>query len=445
MKIDKNGKLIINLLLQHGYKAYVVGGYVRNSVMGIPTTDTDITTSALVDQTENILKKNNIKFIETGIKHGTITAIIDNEQYEITTFRTDGKYCDNRHPENVNFVTDLDEDLKRRDFTINAMAYNGVDGLVDLYGGQEDIKRRLIRTVGDPNVRFQEDALRIMRALRFSSTLFFSIEEETKNAIFKNMHLLNNVSNERIFDELCKLLMGDNVENVLLEYKDVIAQIIPELRPCFECAQNTKWHKYDVYTHSVKSVAYSPKNLDIRFTMLVHDIAKPLCKTTDDNGIDHFKGHPKMGVPIVNEILKRFKVSNEFKNKILMFVRYHDFVMNTNRASLKRWTNKIGRDNIENLIEIKISDMMSHNLVYAQKDIDYFFEIREVLRDILSSDEPMQIKDLAVDGNDIKSLNVVGKEIGEVLEYLLDKVIENPDDNNKDALLNFAREYIENK
>ncbi len=445
MNIDKNGKMIIDLLLSHGFKAYVVGGFVRNSIMGIPTTDTDITTSALVEETESILKDNNIKFIETGIKHGTITAIIDNEQYEITTFRTDGKYCDSRHPENVKFVTDLKEDLQRRDFTINAMAYNDVDGLVDIYGGQDDIKKRVIRTVGDPDVRFQEDALRIMRALRFSSTLFFSIEPDTKKAIFNNMHLLDNVSKERIFEELCKLLMGDNVENVLLEYRDVIAQIIPELNPCFDCKQNTKWHKYDVYTHSVKSVAYSPKNLDIRFTMLVHDIAKPMCKTTDENGVDHFKGHPKMGVPIADEILRRFKVSNEFRNKILMFVRYHDFVMDTNRANLKRWTNKIGRDNIENLIEIKISDMMSHNLIYAQEDIDYFFEIRDVLRDILNSDEPMEIKDLAVNGNELKTLNIAGKEIGDVLEFLLDKIIENPDYNKKDCLLKLASEYVETK
>ena len=445
MNIDKNGKLIIDLLVNNGFKAYVVGGFVRNSIMQIPTTDTDIATSALVEQTEKVLNDNNIKYIETGIKHGTVTAIIDDEQFEITTFRTDGKYDDYRHPDNVKFVSSLKEDLKRRDFTINAMAYNEKDGLIDLFGGKNDIDNRIIRTVGNPDTRFKEDALRIMRALRFSSTLYFDIEPNTKKAIFDNAKLLDNVSKERIFDELCKLLLGDNVENVLIEYKDIIAQIIPELIPTFDCEQHTKWHKYDVYTHSVKSIAYSPKNIEIRLTMLLHDIAKPVCKTTDDKGVDHFKGHPKMGVPIADNILKRFKVSNNFRNKILMYVRYHDYVMDTNRPSLKRWINKVGRENIENLIEIKISDMMSHNLVYAQTDIDYFFEIRDVIRDILDSDEPMEIKQLAVNGNDLKEINIEGEEIGETLNFLLDRVIENPVNNDKDYLLRLANIYIENK
>lgn len=440
MNISSNAFMIIELLQSNGFEAYAVGGCVRDSIMGKPVNDVDITTSALVEDTERILKQNNIKYIETGIKHGTITAIVDSEQFEITTFRTDGEYLDNRHPQNVSFVTDIKEDLARRDFTVNAMAYNKEKGIVDLYGGMNDINNKIIRTVGDANLRFNEDALRIMRALRFASVLGFAIEEDTKKAIFENKNLLKNVSVERIFVELSKLLLGDNAQQILLEYKEIFAVIIPQLEPTFDCQQVTKWHLYDVYTHSVKSVAFTPKNLVLRLTLLFHDIGKPYCKTTDENGQDHFKGHPLKSVEITKQILKNLKVSNEISDKVLLLIEHHDNHLSTKPSTIKRWINIVGKDNILDLMEVKIADMKSHNLDYAQADIDYFYQIKDEIIKILNSHEPISVKDLAVNGNDIMALGFKGKEIGEVLNKLLDIVIENSQTNTKEYLLKKAKE-----
>ncbi len=440
MNISKNAETIINLLQNKGYEAYAVGGCVRDSLMGRPVNDVDITTSALVNDTERVLNNNNIRFIETGIKHGTITAIIENEQFEITTFRTDGEYLDNRHPESVCFVTDLSEDLARRDFTMNAMAYNSQKGVVDLYGGREDINNKLIRTVGDANRRFNEDALRIMRALRFASVLGFDIEEITKKAIFDNKNLLKNVSVERLFTEFSKLLLGDNVEQILLEYKEVFAVIMPQLKPCFDCQQNTKWHNYDVYTHSVKSVAVAPKSVELRLAMLLHDIGKPQCKTTDSNGQDHFKGHPQISVKIAHEILKNFKASNQIINKVLLLVEHHDDNLSTKPSTIKRWISYVGEDNIIDLMDVKIADMLTHNPVHAQQTVDYFYEIKQKVIEVLEADEPVSVKDLAVDGYDIAQLGYKGQQIGEVLNNLLNIVIDDPTKNNKEYLIKKAKE-----
>ena len=440
MNISKNAEKIIDLLQNSGFEAYAVGGCVRDCIMGRPVSDVDITTSALVVDTEHVLQSNNIRFIETGIKHGTITAIIDDEQFEITTFRTDGEYRDNRHPESVCFVTNLSDDLSRRDFTINAIAYNNQKGVVDLYNGREDINNKIIRTVGDANRRFNEDALRIMRALRFASVLGFDIESDTKSAIFKNKNLLKNVSVERIFAEFSKLLLGDNVEQILLEYKEIFAVIMPQIEPCFDCRQNTKWHNYDVYTHSVKSVAVAPKSLELRLTLLLHDIGKPQCKTTDINGQDHFKGHPQVGVNIAHEILKSFKASNQIINKVLLLVEHHDDDLSTKPSTIKRWISYVGKDNIIDLIDVKIADMLTHNLVYAQDTVNYFYEIKQVASEVLSADEPISLKDLAVNGHDIAHLGYKGQQIGEVLNNLLGIVIEDPTKNNKDYLIKKAKE-----
>lgn len=440
MNFGKNAGLIIDLLQNSGFDAYAVGGCVRDSIMNRLVSDVDITTSALVVDTEQILKANNIRYIETGIKHGTITALLDNEQFEITTFRTDGEYIDNRHPESVTFVSDLSQDLSRRDFTVNAMAYNEQKGVVDLFGGREDIKNKLIRTVGDADKRFNEDALRIMRALRFASVLNFDIEENTKNAILHNKHLLKNVSVERIFTEFCKLIMGDNAEKILLEYKDVFAVIMPALSSCFNCQQNTKWHIYDVYSHSVKSVALAPKNLEIRLAMLFHDIGKPFCKTTDENGVDHFKGHPQKSAELTFEILKSFKASNAIVDKVVLLVEHHDDNLSTKASTIKRWVSHMGKENIVDLMDVKIADMLTHNLVHAQQTVDYFYEIKQKVIEVLEAGEPLTVKDLAVNGNDISALGYKGVQIGEVLKNLLSIVIENPKNNTKEYLIKKAKE-----
>lgn len=436
---DKNSENLINLLLENGFCAYLVGGCVRDALMGRASGDIDIASSAKPDELEHLLSQHNIKYIETGIKHGTVTAVLEKTPYEITTFRTEGIYKDNRHPENVAFVEDICLDLSRRDFTVNAIAYNEKDGLVDPFNGLEDINNKTLRAVGDPDKRFREDALRIMRGLRFASVLGFEIEEKTKSAIFRNKELLKNIAVERIFTELKKLLSGSNVENVLLEYRDVIAVVIPELKATFDFPQNTKWHLYDVYTHIVKSVAVSPEKDYIRFTLLLHDISKPECKTTDKAGQDHFKGHPVAGAEKAAEILKRLKVSRDFFNKVTKLVRIHDFHILYDKANIKHWLSELGAERTFDFIDVKIADLATHNLDYAGKELELLYSIKELTQQILDNKEPYKISDLKISGNALVSLGYKGSQISKELDELLGFVIENPASNEYSVLLNKAK------
>ncbi|MCI5514799.1 MAG: HD domain-containing protein [Oscillospiraceae bacterium] len=438
MNLPDDAKKIIDLLLYSGYSAYAVGGCVRDAFMERKGGDVDITTSALPEQTESVLSNNGIRYIETGLKHGTVTAVLNGENYEITTFRTDGSYLDNRHPDSVNFVTDIKEDLARRDFTVNAMAYNDRDGVLDVYGGKQDIDRRLIRCVGDPDRRFNEDALRIMRALRFASVLGFEIEPDTSRSIISNKDLLKNIAAERIFVELKKLLLGDNVERILTDYRDVIAVIIPELKPCFDFPQNSKWHIYDVYTHIVKTVADSPKKDYIRFAMLFHDIGKPFSRQTDADG-DHFKGHPAVSLTMTEDILRRLKVSNDFYKKVTTLVSIHDAHIHRNPVSVKTWLSRLGENMIYDFLDVKIADMMSHNLTLAQHELDELRSIKDYVPAVIASGEPYLISHLAIHGNDLVPLGYKGKEISDELNTLLSAVISVPSQNTKTALLARAK------
>lgn len=436
---DKNSENLINLLLENGFCAYLVGGCVRDALMGRASGDIDIASSAKPDELEHLLSQHNIKYIETGIKHGTVTAVLDKTPYEITTFRTEGIYKDNRHPENVAFVEDICLDLSRRDFTVNAIAYNEKDGLVDPFNGLEDINNKTLRAVGDPDKRFREDALRIMRGLRFASVLGFEIEKKTKSAIFRNKELLKNIAVERIFTELKKLLSGSNVENVLLEYRDVIAVVIPELKATFDFPQNTKWHLYDVYTHIVKSVAVSPEKDYIRFTLLLHDISKPECKTTDKAGQDHFKGHPVAGAEKAAEILNRLKVSRDFFNKVTKLVLIHDFHILYDKANIKHWLRELGAERTFDFIDVKIADLATHNLDYAGKELELLYSIKELTQQILDNKEPYKISDLQINGNALASLGYKGSQISKEMDELLGFVIENPASNEYSILLNKAK------
>ncbi|MDE6412913.1 MAG: CCA tRNA nucleotidyltransferase [Eubacterium sp.] len=404
MKLSANAEKLINLLSENGYKAYAVGGCVRDDLLGMPEKDIDITTSAKPESVEEILKQNKIKVIETGLKHGTVTAVLDREPYEITTFRKDGEYKDNRRPESVDFVDDVKEDLSRRDFTINAMAYNHNEGLIDLFGGKADLDNRIIRAVGNADLRFKEDALRIMRALRFSATLCFAIEENTKKAIFDNMHLLENIAYERIFTELKKLLVGDNAMQVLDEYREVIGVIIPELKPAFDCVQNNPWHIYNVYGHIIHAVDAAPKDEIIRLTMLLHDIGKPSVKTTDEKGIDHFKFHAPVGADIAKKVLKRFKVSNEIYDKVTTLIRYHQGVENVDDIRVKRWLAKIGEDYTRALFKVRISDLLAHNPEKIGYEVERINELLQELEAVVAAGEAFKISDLAVNGNDLIAL-----------------------------------------
>ncbi len=437
MKISEDAEKLINILSDNGCKAYAVGGCVRDYLLGKPEKDIDITTSAKPETVEEILKQNNIKVIETGLQHGTVTAVLNGENYEITTFRKDGKYKDNRRPESVSFVDDVKEDLSRRDFTINAMAYNHKEGIVDLFGGKKDIDNKVIRAVGNADLRFKEDALRIMRALRFSATLCFDIEESTKKAIFDNMYLLDNIAKERIFTELKKLLAGDNALQVLDAYKEVIGVVIPELKPAFDCVQNNPWHIYNVYDHIIHAVDAAPKDEIIRLTMLLHDIGKPSVKTTDEKGIDHFKFHAPVGADIAKKVLKRFKVSNEVYDKVTTLIRYHQGVENVDDIRVKRWLAKIGADYTKALFKVRISDLYAHNPGKIGYELKKLNELLIELDEIVAAGEAFKISDLAVNGNDLIALGYKGKEIGEKLNEILMLVVDDRLNNMKEDIVDY--------
>ncbi len=437
MKISEDAEKLINILSDNGCKAYAVGGCVRDYLLGKPEKDIDITTSAKPETVEEILKQNNIKVIETGLQHGTVTAVLNGENYEITTFRKDGEYKDNRRPESVSFVDDVKEDLSRRDFTINAMAYNHKEGIVDLFGGKKDIDNKVIRAVGNADLRFKEDALRIMRALRFSATLCFDIEESTKKAIFDNMYLLDNIAKERIFTELKKLLAGDNALQVLDAYKEVIGVVIPELKPAFDCVQNNPWHIYNVYDHIIHAVDAAPKDEIIRLTMLLHDIGKPSVKTTDEKGIDHFKFHAPVGADIAKKVLKRFKVSNEVYDKVTTLIRYHQGVENVDDIRVKRWLAKIGADYTKALFKVRISDLYAHNPDKIGYELKKLNELLIELDEIVAAGEAFKISDLAVNGNDLIALGYKGKEIGEKLNEILMLVVDDRLNNTKEDIVDY--------
>lgn len=444
MNLPNNAKRIINAVENAGYEAFAVGGCVRDFLMNRPRGDIDITTSANPAQLESVLENNGIKFVETGLKHGTVTAVIDGTPFEITAYRTDGDYKDSRHPESVEFVTDIKTDLSRRDFTVNAMAYNENSGIIDLFGGREDLDKKIIRAVGNPDRRFKEDALRIMRALRFASVLSFNIEPKTRQAIFDNRELLKNISSQRIFAELSKLLTGDNVFNVLMEYREVIAVVIPELKPIFDIPQNTRWHLYDVWEHTCRAVAAAPADAALRLTMLLHDIGKAYTKTTDENGVDHFKGHQKISGEYAQAVLDRLKVPGEIYDRVMFLVPIHDMHIGTARKDIKKWLSKSGESRLRDLIEVKRADKLAQNPEMTGAELDRLSITQTELDRIIAEGEPFTLKALAVNGNDLKALGLSGREIGSALSILLEKVIDDGLPNEKEILISYVKNNLQN-
>ncbi len=424
----------MNELETNGFEAFVVGGCVRDSIMGNIANDWDMTTSATPEETLKVFK--NFRTIPTGIKHGTITVLIDRQPLEITTFRIDGEYTDNRRPDSVNFTRNIENDLSRRDFTVNAMAYNEKDGIVDLFGGVKDIENKIIRCVGNPDKRFQEDALRIMRAIRFSSTLGFEIEKETAESILRNKHLLKNIAAERIKVELEKLLLGDDVERILLQFSDVIFEIIPELEKTFNVKQNCPYHIYDVWCHIVRSVAVSEKNKYVRLAMLLHDIAKPQMKATDEKGQDHFKGHASVSRDIAFGILKRLKYDNKTISVVTKLIFHHDDRLYNSPQNVKKHASRYGFEFLYLLDKVFRADILAQTPEMVGR-ISICDNYLDELKKLEEKNVCLSISDLAVNGNDLISSGYKGKEIGETLEKLLDKVLKNELRNSKEALLNF--------
>ncbi len=438
MKIDMPSQVekAIDMLYEKGFEAYIVGGCVRDFVMGRKASDWDITTSATPDEICGVFS--DFKTIPTGIKHGTVTVIIEHFHMEITTFRTDGTYSDNRHPDSIAFSKSLKDDLMRRDFTMNALAYNHRSGIIDYFGGLSDIAHMTIRCVGDPEKRFREDALRIMRAIRFASVLSMTPEENTHIAIHKHKELLKNISAERIASEFNKLILGDYVEKILHEYKDVIAVFIPEIVPTFDFDQRNFHHIHDVWGHIVASVASAPKLIYVRLAMFFHDIAKPLCLKFDNYGIGHFSGHPKMGRDISSSVLKRLKYDTATIKIVSFLVLYHDTPMPPTRLEIKKWLMKYGKTMTQLLLEVKIADNLAKNRSFPQRLIEAK-EGRATLRKIVKNDECYSLEQLNIKGGDLISAGFPeDKNIGIALNKLLTAVIEEKCKNNKEKLLDLA-------
>ncbi len=419
-----------------GHEAWVVGGCVRDFLDGKAASDFDITTSALPKQTQKVFSS--FRVIETGMKHGTLTVISDGMPLEITTFRTDGGYTDSRHPDSVSFTRSLSDDLSRRDFTVNAMAYSPTRGLVDIFGGECDIKNRVIRTVGEAGVRFSEDALRILRALRFSSVLGFSIEEKTKRAIFEKRELLRHISAERIREEMAKLILGDNAVSVIREYIEVIGVFIPELLPTVNFEQKNPHHKYDVFEHTLAALDATPRDLALRFAMLLHDIGKPRCFFTDENGTGHFYGHEELGAKIADEILLRMKFDNKTRERIVNLVRYHDIRTEPTEKSVKRRLAQHGYGTFLDLIQIKRADAIGQG-TDKQERLSLYNELEKIAREINERNECLSLRSLSVNGHDMASLGYGGKEIGKALERALDAVIDERVANEREAIINYLK------
>lgn len=432
--------LALNTLKASGFEAFVVGGCVRDSLMGLTPHDWDITTSAKPEQTLEVFSS--FKTIPTGLKHGTVTVLIDDESLEITTFRIDGEYEDGRHPDSVVFTSNLEEDLSRRDFTINAMAYSPSVGFVDCFGGMEDIENRTIKCVGEPDKRFGEDALRIMRAIRFSSTLGYEISKDTKESILKNRDLLSNVSAERISVELLKLLCGDNATEVLIEFRDVIAKIIPELVPCFDFDQKNKHHMYTIYDHIAHAVGQSPNIPEVRMALLLHDIGKPSCFTVDENGVGHFYGHGKVSEEISVPILKRLRFSAAFQETVRVLVLNHDMDISPVKKIVRRRLMSLGEENLRLLMAVQLGDAMVH----VCNDCNPHEEIRdilEILDEIVEEGQAFTISQLEISGNDLIALGMEkGPRIGKILSELLSLVVDDLLENEHEKLLQKAQEII---
>lgn len=430
----------IEILCGKGHSAYVVGGAVRNLMMDIPVNDWDITTSALPEETLELFR--DFRTIETGIKHGTVTVIIDGMPLEITTYRIEKGYSDNRHPDKVEFTDRVEDDLSRRDFTVNAMAYSPGIGLIDPFGGCEDINKKLIRCVGNPDKRFGEDALRILRALRFSSVLGFDIDSETSESVHRSKHLLKNISVERIFVELSKLLCGKNAGIILQEYKDVIFFVLPELEPMNNCTQNHERHIYDVWGHTVKSVEAIPPEPELRFAMLFHDSGKPHCKSTDENGVDHFYSHGKISRKIASETLSRLKTSNNFRYTVRNLVEYHDFLPDKiSRKTYKEYIAKLGIETVENLFLVREADILAQNPRFHAESLEENKTGKKILEQIKEEDMCFKIKDLAIDGKVLENIGIPpSPAMGKILETLLDEVMDDNLPNKKDNLIKRAKE-----
>lgn len=445
MDMPKNVDTAINLLQSAGFEAYAVGGCVRDSLLGKTPNDWDITTSAKPENMKSVFA--DFHCIDTGIKHGTVTVVIDGEPLEITTFRLDGEYEDNRHPKSVTFTSNLGADLGRRDFTVNAMAYSKMTGTVDLFGGQNDLKNKIIRCVGDPDRRFNEDALRILRALRFASALDFEIEEKTAQSLLKNCALLGNISEERIAKELLKLVCGKGAKRILTDFAPVLFEILPELQPMYKNSHDNPHHCYDIYEHTLIAVESIDPEPTLRFAMLLHDCGKPAVKKFDENGVAHFYGHQRISAEISAQILARLKVSNKFRDEILFLVSNHDrWELYENTEKMPRYLSKFGLDGVLKLLKVMRADVLAQSPEYRYR-LDQIADAEEVAKNLAAQKPCLSLSELQINGRTLMDIGIPQcRKLGAVLAQLLDEVIDGVTKNTQEALTTRAREiYSEMK
>lgn len=431
----------LELLASAGYEAYLVGGavrdYVRENRQGY---DWDITTSALPEEVERVF--DGYRLIETGLKHGTVTVVIEGEPLEITTYRIDGSYSDHRRPDSVSFTRSLREDIARRDFTMNAIAYHPSTGIVDLVGGVKDIEAKILRCVGDPDLRFQEDALRILRALRFASVFELDIEPATAQAAHKNKDLLETIAAERIQVELTKMLCGKGIKEVLSKYADILAIAMPEIEPMFGFEQHNPHHNSDVWNHTIKVVASAPAEPVMRWTALLHDVGKPHCFSLDEHDVGHFFGHASKSTLIADELLQRLRFDSASRERITLLIKNHDTPLPAEEKGVKRLMNRLGSDAALQIVGIHRADTAGQHPDCAYRYAE-FDEVQAMMQKVIDEQACFSVKNLAINGNDILAKGLHGKQVGTALQRTLNAVIDGEVPNEKDDLLAFVDRILD--
>ena len=427
----------LDALENAGFAAYAVGGCVRDACLGLTPQDYDLCTSALPEQTEAVFAGQ--KLVLAGKKHGTVGVVTDCGVVEITTFRTEGAYRDNRHPDWVKFVPNVEADLARRDFTVNAMAFSPKRGFADPFGGRADLENRVLRAVGDPSERFQEDSLRILRGARFAARYGLRVEDATEKAMFDLAPLMDNLARERAFEELCKLLPLLTVED-MLRFAPILAAVIPELAPMIGFDQHSPHHAYDLYTHVAHVVAAVPGDLTLRWAALLHDIGKVPTFTQDATGRGHFYGHAPKGAEMAEEVLRRLKAPTVLREQVVLLIGKHMTRLEPEKKTLRRQLGRLGWETVEALLALQKADMGSKGTGNPE-EMEIFPEIRKALEEIRAENACLTLKDLAVNGYDLQTLGLTGRAIGQCLNTLLEKVLEEELPNEREALLQFARDW----
>lgn len=438
ISLPEGAAYIIRTLQKAGFEAYAVGGCVRDSILGRQPDDWDITTSAKPEQVKALFART----VDTGIRHGTVTVLRNRTGYEVTTYRVDGEYEDGRHPKNVTFAASLEEDLKRRDFTVNAMAYNDEEGLIDLFDGIGDMRRRTLRCVGDPGERFGEDALRMMRAVRFSAQLDYRMEAKTRDAVCMMAKSLGRISAERIAQELVKLLVSGHPERMRDCYElGLTAAFFPEFDRMMQTGQNNPHHLYSVGEHTIRAMEASKPDRVIRLCLLLHDAGKVLVKTKDCGGIDHFHGHAQESAKIAETVLQRLKFDNDTINRVVRLVCAHDVWIEPDAKHMRRAMNRIGKDLFPELFAVKEADMKAQSLYLRQEKEETLALLKQIYGQVEKAGECVSIKELAVDGKDLIAVGIKpGKGMGQILQALLEEVLEEPSHNEKTHLVQRAKE-----